>query len=75
MHVGIYYASSGMCYNGFDGIIYKSMLGEGYNIVIFDVGAAKLVNCSLFEVKDISFSFQQVANPYFLKEKNEKSNE
>ena len=60
--------------NGFDGIIYKSMLGKGYNVVLFDVGAAQLVNCNLFELGNISFSFQQAANPYFIKEKNEKSN-
>jgi len=59
--------------NGFDGIVYKSMLGEGYNVVLFDVEAANLVNCNLFELEKICFSFQQAANPYFLK-KNKKSN-
>ena len=60
--------------NGFDGIAYKSMLGEGYNIALFDVESAKLVNCNLFDLKNISFSFEQAANPYFIKEKDEKSN-
>ncbi|MBN1547911.1 MAG: RES family NAD+ phosphorylase [Syntrophaceae bacterium] len=60
--------------NGFDGLVYKSMLGEGYNVVLFDVEAAELVNCNLFELENISFSFQQAANPYSVIEKSEKLN-
>ena len=55
--------------NGYDGIVYKSMLGKGYNIVLFDVESAKLVNCFLFEVEKLSFSFKEAANPYFVKRK------
>jgi hypothetical protein len=50
--------------NGFDGIFYKSSLGEGSNVVLFDIESAILVNCYLFEAKKISFDFHQVANPY-----------
>ncbi len=57
--------------NGFDGIAYKSMLGDGHNVVLFDIASAKLVNCNLFELKNISFSFQQAANPYVIREKKE----
>jgi hypothetical protein len=49
--------------NGFDGIFYKSALGEGNNIVLFDIESATLVNCKLFETEKISFDFQQAANP------------
>lgn len=42
--------------------------------MLFDVDSAKLVNCNLFESESISFKFQQAANPYFVKGKNEKSN-
>ena len=52
---------------GFDGIFYKSMLGEGYNVVLFDIKSATLVNCSLYEVKNISFDFQIAASPYAVK--------
>ncbi len=55
--------------NGYDGIVYKSMLGKGYNIVLFDVASANLVNCFLFEVNRLSFSFKEAANPYFVKKK------
>jgi len=51
----------------FDGILYKSMLGDGHNVVLFDIISASLVNCNLFEVKNISFDFQQAANPYVVK--------
>ncbi|MES0446902.1 MAG: RES family NAD+ phosphorylase [Desulfobacterales bacterium] len=54
--------------NGFDGIMYKSMLEEGHNIVLFDVDSAKLVNCNLYKLDKISFSFNQAANPYTVKE-------
>ena len=55
---------------GFDGIFYKSMLGEGNNVALFDIDTATLVNCNLFEVKSLSFDFQQAANPYFLRKKS-----
>lgn len=55
--------------NGFDGIIYKSLLGDGVNVAIFDVDKAELINCFLYEVDKVSFSFKEAANPYFLKKK------
>jgi hypothetical protein len=45
------------------------MLGEGYNVVLFDVESAQLVNCHLFEVEHIAFDFKQAANPYSLRKK------
>ena len=53
--------------NGFDGIFYKSMLGDGYNVVLFDIESARLVNCNLYEAEKIKFDFQQAANPYAIK--------
>lgn len=41
---------------GYDGIRYKSLLGEGFNIALFDLGSADLSNCHLYEVKKVSFS-------------------
>lgn len=52
--------------NGYDGIVYKSLLGEGMNVVLFDLNTAELINCFLFEVKTISFEFRETANPYFI---------
>lgn len=45
--------------NGLDGILYKSLLGEGRNIALFDLAAAKLIDCQLFEVKKASFAFKE----------------
>ena len=60
--------------NGFDGIVYRSALGDGHNVALFDLEAAEIVNCSLFEVKDIKFTFSQTASPYFIKKHYEKGN-
>lgn len=54
--------------NGFDGVAYRSALGTGHNIVLFDVDAARLINCSLHELKGITFDFRECANPYFVRE-------
>lgn len=53
--------------HGFDGIAYRSSLGPGHNITLFDADAADLVNCFLFEVKSLKFEFEQAANPYPVK--------
>jgi len=52
--------------HGFDGVAYRSSLGPGHNLALFDLGAAELISCHLFEVKTISFTFEEAANPYFL---------
>lgn len=54
--------------NGFDGVAYKSMLGEGYNVALFSLDSAVLVNCTLYEVKNVCFEFKQASNPYFVRE-------
>lgn len=43
-------------HNGFDGIFYKSLLGRGYNIALFDLTAAELMNCALYRVTAVSNS-------------------
>jgi len=62
--------------NGFDGLAYRSSLGKGHNIVLFDLNLADLINCFLFEVKSIDFHFEEAGNPYFMKRpyKGNKSN-
>ncbi|HYM37934.1 MAG TPA: RES family NAD+ phosphorylase [Nitrospiraceae bacterium] len=49
---------------GYDGIIYKSLLGKGFNVALFDLNAAELVNGFLYRVKSIDFHFDEAANPY-----------
>lgn len=46
--------------NGFDGLKYKSALGEGLNIALFDLSSAEQAHCSLFDVKDIRYSFEPI---------------
>jgi hypothetical protein len=58
--------------SGFDGIAYRSSLGPGHNIALFDVNAAELVNCFLFKVENLKFEFQEAANPYFMTKRDEK---
>lgn len=53
--------------NGFDGIAYKSSYGEdGFNVALFDVAAADLINCGLYRIRDVSVTFSEQDNPYFI---------
>lgn len=52
--------------HGYDGIVYRSLLGEGLNVALFDCGVAELINCGLYETNSVSFKFDQCSNPYFI---------
>ena len=45
---------------GFDGIRYRSFLGDGLNIALFDPDMATLTDCGLQEVLSVSFKFKKV---------------
>lgn len=49
---------------GYDGIIYRSAFGGGYNVALFDLEMAELSNCGLYTVKDLKFDFGQAGKPY-----------
>jgi hypothetical protein len=51
-------------HNGFDGIIFRSSLSTGNNVVLFDVRAADLTGCCLYEITKIDVDFKQAGNPY-----------
>jgi hypothetical protein len=53
--------------HGYDGIVYRSLLGDGLNIALFNCDAAELINCGLHETRSISFKFEPCSNPYFIK--------
>jgi hypothetical protein len=53
--------------NNFDGIAYRSSLGDGHNIALFDLDTVELVSCFLFKAKNIRFDFQESANPYIVR--------
>ncbi|MFN4282385.1 MAG: RES family NAD+ phosphorylase [Alphaproteobacteria bacterium] len=47
---------------GYDGIIYKSAFSaEGYNIALFDLGCAKQMDSSIFEVVNANFEFDEIS--------------
>jgi len=52
---------------GYDGIVYKSSLATGFNVVLFDLEVAELSNCFLYEAEFIEFKFKETANPYFVR--------
>ncbi len=44
--------------NGFDGILYKSALTtDGFNLALFDIDAATMVDCFVYIVEQIRFKF------------------
>lgn len=46
--------------NGFDGIKYRSTLGEGENIALFDIQNADLIDRFLSEARKITYKFSRV---------------
>ena len=51
---------------GYDGVAYRSNLGPGFNLALFDINAADIINCFLYRVKSVAFEFDEAANPYFV---------
>lgn len=49
---------------GYDGIAYKSSLGNGHNIVLFDLDMATITENDIYEVKKVDFAFESVVNQY-----------
>jgi hypothetical protein len=52
---------------GLDGVAYKSRLGNGFNIALFDLNAAVLVSCGLYPVKSLTFTFGEPENGYHVR--------
>jgi len=59
---------------GFDGIVFKSSLSNGFNVVLYDIAVADIISCSLFETKSIEYKFKETANPYFVRNDAEREN-
>ena len=54
---------------GYDGIAYKSSLGdEGYNVTLFNLDDAQLRTCTLHQVKSTAFTFEEIDNPYWIED-------
>lgn len=50
--------------NGLDGVAYRSSLGPGHNLALFDLDSTAVVGCGLFEIRGVSFDSVMAANPY-----------
>ena len=60
---------------GFDGICFKSSMGQGYNFVLFSLEDAELINCTVMETKSVNYSFNECGNRYYIqKEHNNQVN-
>jgi len=51
---------------GLDGIGYRSTLGPGHNVAIFDLDSVDLLNCTVYHLRNIQFAFDEAANRYFV---------
>lgn len=51
---------------GFDGILFKSSLGDGHNVVLFDLDVATLRVGIPYKVDRIRVDFSECGNPYFM---------
>ena len=60
--------------NGYDGLVYRSQFGEtGYNIGLFDVGDADIINAAPYQVTDIDVKFEEIGNRWFSKKRYARS--
>jgi RES domain-containing protein len=57
---------------GYDGIVYRSTLGAGRNLLVFDAAATNLVSCLLFRVNGVEYSATEASNPYSRPRKTQK---
>ena len=55
---------------GYDGIAYKSRLGGGVNVALFDTELAELTSCDLFIVGKVHYEFRRADNTYYIQNKS-----
>lgn len=54
-------------HQGFDGVGYRSAMNEGgYNIALFDLGAADLAICHLVAIEKVSYQCSKTTNPWYV---------
>lgn len=49
---------------GFDGLVYKSKLGAGFNFALFDFATVSVANGSLYSVKSVKFEYSDLEHVY-----------
>jgi hypothetical protein len=52
---------------GLDGVAYRSSLGAGHNIALFDVDAADVINYTVHEVREIQLDVPEVTNRRYVR--------
>lgn len=52
--------------HGLDGIGYRSSLGEGHNVALFDPNVADVISCTVHQVRQMKFDIREVANRYYV---------
>ena len=52
---------------GFDGVVYKSKLGQGHNLALFDLQVADMSDCAIRLTKAINFEFSPPTQGYSVK--------
>lgn len=52
--------------NGMDGVGYRSALGTGHNLALFELNCAEVINGQLVKVDSLDITFSQADNPYFV---------
>jgi hypothetical protein len=50
----------------FDGVAYKSLLGEGHNVAFYDLDIAEYINRFIYRVDDVTYKVDQTDNPYYV---------
>lgn len=53
----------------FDGVIYKSKLGSGFNLAFFDMDALEVIDVRLYPVKGVSYVLGDLQSSYVVKRK------
>lgn len=51
----------------YDGVIYKSKLGSGLNVALFDLDVLEVVDCRLYPVKGVKYEIGDVQDSYVVK--------
>jgi hypothetical protein len=51
---------------GYEGIAYKSLLGEGHNVAMFDLDVAEIISGGLYKINGVEYKIDQEDNPYYI---------
>lgn len=54
------YLSEAMKNEGYDGIVYKSSVSQGYNLTIFNPANATISNPSFYHIKEVSYKYEKM---------------